>query len=313
MWPFRVRRHSRSSLASPVTSLAALSLALAALISSDVEAASVSLSSPLDCSKPITLPSGNRYDLSSLAKRGPVTVSASYDTPPTTTTYTLDVSLCSALDPNSSPAEERCPPNTRICQRVRSKPKSGSGEGMVTHVIPLVTESYGYQILQDSDGAGAASSFQLHLHGPEYAARPQKVKLEMVCDKSASNTVPEFKEYELMDGKAELKWRTPAACPLDNSGVGSGSGDNGGGSSPARTGGWGFFSWLFFLGSLALIAYFAIGTYLNQQRYGVMEIPHRDFWRESPYLVMDVGRHAWKSVSGSGGGGSGRPGGYEAL
>lgn len=37
---------------------------------------------------------------------------------------------------------------------------------------------------------------------------------------------------------------------------------------------------------LGLIIYFVLGTYQNHQQYGVYEIPHRDFWREAPYLVQ---------------------------
>lgn len=61
--------------------------------------------------------------------------------------------------------------------------------------------------------------------------------------------------------------------------------------------------------TVGFIAYFAIGLYQNKQQYGVYELPHRDFWKEVPYLIQDTGKHAWKSLSG---GGSSR-GAYEPL
>lgn len=240
------RRHTGSTQLFRVVVVLSLASAASYGGSSGTNAAKVSVSSALDCSKPLDLQNGNHYDLSPLAKRGSLTLNSSYDTPPTTTIYTIDVSLCSALDSNSAPAGERCPAGTRICQRVRSKPKIGSGDGLVTHVVPLVTEPYGYKIVQEGDDATSASPLELTLHGPEYAARQQKVKLEMICDRSATETLPDFRGYELMDGKAELRWRASVACPLSH-GVG---GRLGSGNMPSATPvseGWGFLSTIFFL------------------------------------------------------------------
>lgn len=224
------------------------SLGVVAIATLGASAASVSISSPLDCSKLLTLANGNRYDLSEIAKQGPLTISSSYDTPPTTTTYTLDVSLCSALDVSRAPAGQQCPQGSRICQRVSSKPNSGGGDGMITHVVPLVTETYGFQASQEGQNGGVSSSFDLTFHGPQYATRDQKVQLEMICDPAAKDTSPEFREYELMDGKAKLRWRTASACAVSNSDDSGGNSGSGSGSGqPTQQGGWGFFSWLFFL------------------------------------------------------------------
>ena len=57
--------------------------------------------------------------------------------------------------------------------------------------------------------------------------------------------------------------------------------------------------------------YFILGTYRNYTQFGVMEIPHKDFWRESPYLVKDVAQQAVRSVSGNRG--SAGRGDYESL
>ncbi|PWN26777.1 hypothetical protein BDZ90DRAFT_232887 [Jaminaea rosea] len=262
----------------------------------------------LDCAQPLTFGS-NQYDLSSLSSLDPVIISAKYDTPPSITTYSLALSLCKPL-----PSDQSCGSGTRVCQRVSSKLSAG-GDDVVNQIIPFYGDGAAYRYeLEDVSTDG--KEWTLELKGPEYAGRRQKLEIQMSCDPSASvESKPTFKGYDLMEGEGKVSWRTKIACPMstkDKDGDPAGDGTNP--LQPAQ-GGWGFFSWFFFLIIMGLIIYFVLGTYQNHQKYGVYEIPHRDFWREAPYLVQDAGRHAWKSIAGgSGGGSSGRgSGGYEPL
>ncbi len=51
--------------------------------------------------------------------------------------------------------------------------------------------------------------------------------------------------------------------------------------------------------------------YNNYNNYGASGwdlVPHKDFWRESPYIARDAATHIWQTVSGNrGGGGFGGP------
>ena len=62
-----------------------------------------------------------------------------------------------------------------------------------------------------------------------------------------------MKKYDREDGKLKLKWVTPHACAKSMPGAGEGSEDGKKGDSDGKqpasssAGGWGFFSWFFFL------------------------------------------------------------------
>lgn len=64
---------------------------------------------------------------------------------------------------------------------------------------------------------------------------------------------------------------------------------------------------------LAFASYFGIGAYYNYSTYGATGmdlIPHRDFWREVPYMLRDVFDHLCTSVKPRS---SGSRGGYIAV
>lgn len=170
--------------------------------------------------------------------------------------------------------------------------------------MPLHTSDYGYEV----ESSSKASQLEWTFFGPQYGDRKQKVEIEMVCDENVKQDRPEFKSYDLFEGEAKLFWKSQAACPKKrDTNTGGSPGDD---AATPSSSGWGFFSWFFFLAIIGMLAYFVIGTYLNHQRYGTYEIPHRDFWREAPYLMSDAGSHAFKSIFGQGYSGRGS---YEPL
>lgn len=123
---------------------------------------------------------------------------------------------------------------------------------MITQVIPLATEEYGYEVsLGDRDGTGGEQNLEWEFHGPTYAGKRQEVEIKMVCDPGALPADAgklEWRGYESLEGKAKIHWRSSVACPAkrSNGSAGSGSGGSSGGGS-STGGGWGFFSWFFFL------------------------------------------------------------------
>ena len=97
-----------------------------------------------------------------------------------------------------------------------------------------------------------------------------------------------------------LNWRTPYGCEDAAS-----SGKN------SSSGGWGFFSWFFFIIFMGLLAYIVFTAWINYTQHGARGwdlLPHSDTIRDVPYIIGDWGR---KIVSTLSGGGS--RGGYSAV
>ena len=132
---------------------AALVLSLGFIGSS--QAADVSSSFPLDCSKVINV-SGNTYDLSSLR---PMTVTSSYSTPPSTTRVEFAMSLCAPL--SSSPGPDDCPAKSRICQKISATTPAAPSTDILLQVIPLYTDDFGYEVsLGDPEGQSGAKNLE---------------------------------------------------------------------------------------------------------------------------------------------------------
>jgi hypothetical protein len=129
------------------------------------------------------------------------------------------------------------------------------------------------------------------------ASSAQSVHLSLLCDTSATDPNPTLLSYT--GGRLELEWKTPDACAL--------SANPGGGG----LGLWSFLKFMFWFGIVGLIGYLILGSLYNQQQYGARGwdlVPHRDFWRELPTLVADLGGHLFQNVRTS----TGR-GGYSSL
>ena len=86
-----------------------------------------------------------------------------------------------------------------------------------------------------------------------YGGKRQKTIIDFKCEpKRGNNAAPTWKHYDPKDGELKLTWLTPLACSAENDGDGDGGGPQrgdkpAGETDPSRSGGWGFFSWFFFL------------------------------------------------------------------
>ncbi|KAJ1678517.1 type II membrane protein [Spiromyces aspiralis] len=122
-----------------------------------------------------------------------------------------------------------------------------------------------------------------------------------VCDKS-NDASPKVERFE--DGHLKIRWEVLAAC-----GGESKAPDNGDDSKKPNDGakdGGSFFGTLFTIILVVFIIYFGVGmvyNYLQNGYRGLDLIPHREFWREFPYLCIDFGRYVWDRVSGRSRGG----------
>ncbi|PWZ00341.1 hypothetical protein BCV70DRAFT_109261 [Testicularia cyperi] len=300
----------RSSKTSRRATLAALLLAGVAGVASAKQTLS-----PFDCSS-VAVSSKQSFDLSKIAY--PIRTSNVESTPPSETRTTIDIDLCNPLpaDPNRD-EKDQCPRGTRICITIES---IKDDKTIVTQAIPVAYsgDSGGSKIdakvSWGDELEGGEKVIELELPGASYAGRQQKAELELVCDpKADESSHPTARSYDRSDGELKLRWPTKFACSSASTNPGGGSdksppkgqdGDNKSGdrSDSGSQGGWGFFHWLFFWAFLGFIAYMGIGIYNNYNNYGSTGwdlIPHKDFWRESPYIARDAASHVWQSVSGN--------------
>ncbi|KAJ1024033.1 hypothetical protein NDA13_004863 [Ustilago tritici] len=322
------RTHEKRNLAILAASLLLL-LQQTAFVS-----ASKQTLSPFDCGN-VAVSSKQSFDLSKISY--PIRTSNTESTPPSETKTSIDIDLCKPLDSDPNRDEkDQCPRGTRICITIET---IKDGKTIVTQAIPVAYsgESGGSKIEAKVEWGeeleGGEKSIELQLPGATYAGREQKAELELVCDpKADADSHPTARSYDRADGKLKLRWPTKFACSSAASKPGSGGGspskggsDDGdkgnSGSGSDASSGWGFFSWLFFLLSVGFVAYMGIGMYNNYNNYGASGwdlVPHKDFWRESPYIARDAASHVWQTVSGNRGGGgrfggSGGRGAYEPI
>ncbi|MCJ1475418.1 hypothetical protein MMC13_004080, partial [Lambiella insularis] len=242
------------------------------------------------------------------------TISILEDHPPVShlnTTLTLD--LCNVLKPKDVPKEERCPSGTTACavQQV-----VGPNKAIVPFsVIPIAgqyTATTGgsidpkYTRLKTSSSAADSEQegVRVELHGGEYLKKKQKAVIEFLClreedgptekrdekeggdekepakdwDDGHGGKLKHFSHQETDDvGIWRLQWDTKYACEDAK-------------SEERKSGGWGFFSWFFFILFMSLLAYLIFGSWLNYSRYGARGwdlLPHGDTIRDIPYILQD--------------------------
>ncbi|THU95669.1 hypothetical protein K435DRAFT_666059 [Dendrothele bispora CBS 962.96] len=235
------------------------------------------------------------FNLTSLT--GEHTVNRTRSTPPTTMRDVLIFNLCDDLE-TSDKMEKRdqCPEGTRAClTKINLKDDSER----IISVIPIAqTSSLNemYTMLPSSEG------LSLILHGARYpnsseaSSSQQYLNLTLLCDRDAtdSNSI-EFKSYN--GSELHLEWQTSAVCTSGDDHDQTGDGREGN-DSDGRSYGSGL-GWFFLVLLLAFAAYFGLGAYYNYTTYGASGmdlIPHRDFWKEVPYLLSDVVSHLCSSV-----------------
>lgn len=252
-------------------------------------------SEPFDCRPSI---GGVQYDLTSLG--GVQTARRERPSPPTTYIDEVRFNLCGELPPaGHREDEDQCPSGTSACL-VETNWKGSADR--VTAVIPLASSTSAVKVsaLPSQDGIeilfsggsyppdssySVLQSFKVRIACKENPSEPEIVSYvngDLVVELDSvlvckNNQEPPPKEGEKKEGDETPG--EPADAPIKH--VGSGLGF--------------FFLMLF----LALCAYFVLGAYYNYSTYGARGldlIPHRDFWREVPYMLQDVVNHLCSSV-----------------
>jgi len=232
----------------------------------------------------------NKYDLSTLS--GDHAVLRTRSSPPTNMIDTLRFNVCKELSLlEGVDGGEQCASGTWACL---SKVNIKQGESdRVVAVIPMARES---ELQAEYTALSSPRGVKMTLHGPSYPSSttleptPQTFVLNLLCDTETSD--PEFKSYD--GAQAVVEWTAPAGCDFSEAPA------EGGDDKPERETkavGSGV-GWFFLLLFIVFAGYFALGAYYNYTTYGatgVDLIPHRDFWREVPYMLRDVVSHLCSS------------------
>ncbi|GAA5988030.1 hypothetical protein JCM10908_002034 [Rhodotorula pacifica] len=254
-----------------------------------------------DCS-PLTV-GGHSFDLSQL--KGVHTWERESQTPPTVTKNRYALSLCSPLpDPSGDAApEDDCPSGTRLCMRTFTT-RSGLDDRVLS-VVPIITNEADAVPSQKGD-TKTKDEWIFEMGGGTYNGVDQRVKIDFKCDKGAKDTEPSVDDYDPKAGILYLSWTTSAACPTSNDNPPASpppnqddnekpseppSSDDGTSARDPVREGMGFFGWFFTLLFLGFVGYFVLGAYHNRTTYGATGwdmVPHRDVWRDLPYVISDL-------------------------
>ena len=172
-----------------------------------------------------------------------------------------------------------------------------------------------------------AEEWIFEMGGGNYNGVDQRVKIDFKCDKGAKEvrttaqapnlgvkliglparpqTQPSVDDYDPKAGILYLSWTTSAACPTSNDTAppnqdeGNNKDDDPPEDDDGESGrdpvgnskGLGFFGWFITLLFLGFAGYLILGAYHNRTTYGATGwdmVPHRDVWRDLPYVVSDL-------------------------
>ncbi|KIM69761.1 hypothetical protein SCLCIDRAFT_102673 [Scleroderma citrinum Foug A] len=255
-------------------------------------------SSPFNCQPTLD---GTQYNLTSL--KGVQVVTRERDSPPSKFIDELRFDLCAKLEPVVGRlSEDQCSSDTVACL-TKTNRKGGEDTDRVTAVIPVAHVS---SLSPEVSALSPSQGLSIILHGPSYPSSSsdsttQSLRINLTCAESAQP--PTFSAY--VDGQATVEWSSPSACKSqqvpppqeDDKKGGDGNGGKPDDVPIEHVGsGLGFF---FLMLLLAFCAYFALGAYYNYSTYGARGldlIPHRDFWREVPYMLQDVLNHLCSNI-----------------
>ncbi|KAI0276583.1 autophagy-related protein 27 [Russula aff. rugulosa BPL654] len=221
------------------------------------------------------------------------TISRSRPLPPTNMTDTLRFNICNELSLLEGVSSgDQCSSGTWACLS-KTNIKQGESDRIVA-VIPL---AQGPELRAEYTRLSSPRGVQMRLHGPVYPSSttleptPQEFVVDLLCATEESQAV--FKSY---DGtRALVEWSAPSGCNFRSDP--SSGGDSKTPDKEAEAVGSGI-GWFFLLLFVGFAGYFALGAYYNYTTYGATGmdlIPHRDFWREVPYMLRDVVSHLCSS------------------
>jgi len=206
----------------------------------------------------------------------------------------LSFDLCEPLEVKEDTATwDQCPEGTRAC--LIEYNRKGNDPDRLSRVIPIATDDV-LDVTVKAISGDQGEGLNLVMHGPTYppakdeppkeVAKAQVFDIDILCPPSGGESeAPSFASY---DGSLmKVKWKHRVVCPGSNSSPPPSKNPK----SKKVGSGIGYFFLVLFI---AFLSYFALGAYYNYNNYGAAGwdlIPHRDFWREAPYLIRDLFSH----------------------
>ncbi|KAF8514148.1 autophagy-related protein 27 [Gautieria morchelliformis] len=250
---------------------------------------------------------GVTYDLKSLASER--TVTRTRDNPPSTMEDELRFNICEDLTlKDGVPADDQCPAGTRACLT-----ETNLKEGLDARIITAIPVAQTSVLKPSFRTLHSPAGLSIELHGPSYPPKtspvPQSFNLTLLCAQDGGSD-PTFAGYA--NGVTRVEWNTTAGCPAKDDG--DNSGGSGGGEKDADSSSGSGIGWFFLLLFISFVGYFAVGAYYNYNNFGATGwdlVPHRDFWRDVPYLLRDFTDHLCSTLRPGRQGGSRR--GYMAV
>ncbi|CAG8482682.1 5491_t:CDS:2 [Paraglomus occultum] len=198
------------------------------------------------------------------------------------------ISPCSPLKYNDTiDSRAQCPNGTYVCEYVKYKlytnetvlvkvkPIAGEYPDDNRFVNPLVT------LGPMTNNDGSPSSFDLTLHGGKSNDDDYKTNITFYCDEEHGGPIVKGFEHHTL----QIDWRSVHAC-----GTRISQPDSGGRSWFSK-----FLIFVFAVGSV----YLFVGIAYNRHVYNAQGwdlIPHRDFWREVPYIAKEFMGYVFNSL-----------------
>ncbi|KAG0301553.1 hypothetical protein BGZ98_008259 [Dissophora globulifera] len=203
---------------------------------------------------------------------------------------------CQAIVVPEGEEASHCKAGAWVCQDTKQVPAEGDPKTIFLRAIagsaPASDNSPAREVAPSVAQADKLEDIKevpwnLTLKGGVIDGQDQSAVITFICDMAITDEKagPALTKYE--NGIAYFSWKSSFACPRET-------------QLPLTEGMSGFSVFLIVVSVFAGI-YLVSGAFYNYKVYGsrgIDLIPHIDFWREFPALVVDVVRHVWDSVTG---------------
>ncbi|KAI0045287.1 hypothetical protein FA95DRAFT_1543878 [Auriscalpium vulgare] len=232
-----------------------------------------------------------KYDLNLV--KGDHEAARTRETPPTAMVDTVRFNVCgelAALD--GVDAADQCASGVRACLTKTNK-KEGKSDRVVAVIAVGQTSDTDpkYEVLPSPHRG--ISVTMLGASYPSSDPIPQSFTLNLLC--GTENSSPVLQSYN--GSQVVVEMSSTAGCGFTAPGEPAGGDQGGDEGNEGQSVGSGI-GWFFLALLLVFAGYFVLGAYYNYTTYGASGadlIPHRDFWREVPYMLRDVASHLCSS------------------
>ncbi|KAF9584898.1 hypothetical protein BGW38_004762 [Lunasporangiospora selenospora] len=222
--------------------------------------------------------------------------------------YDYTLNPCKALAVPEGQDKTHCVAGTWVCQDVKVVYENGT---TTTFLLQPIAGSFPAKDGAPARDVAALASrvttqedtsqapWNLTLKGGVIDGQEQSAVITFVCDETATDATVAPTLDSDSGGVARFTWKSSHACPKQI-------------QNPHDEGMSGFGIFMTVLLVFGFL-YMSLGAFYNHQKFGARGldmIPHFEFLKDFPYLVIDVSRHVWDAVTGRS---RGNRGGYVSV